>query len=703
MCGIIGVFNQENQNEKILKGLEIIKDRGRDFYGISNGNITLTSKNLKDLSSFKESNLLGHCLHSIVGLVPQPLQGNNSTLTTNCEIYNWEELNEKYSLDSKNDAELLLNLLDMKGIEALNELDGVFALAYLKENKLYLARDILGIKPLWFSKEDGLFFCSESKVLREFKQPYIQELNPRLILIYNIKEDSYETIQRDFFSITPLHKESLEEIKKQVIGYLTNAIAKRIPNQKFGILFSGGIDSTIIAVLCQQLGVDFTCYTSAFKKEEIKEAEDLQWAKEIADHYGFELKINELDLKTVHKYFQKVVPLIENNNGVKASVGLTIYAACELAKKDGVKVIFSGLGSEEIFAGYQRHRDSHDINKECLSGLRGIYERDSYRDDVITMNNNLELRIPFLDKALCDYSLKIPSEYKIKDGRDKIILREISKDLGIPEKFAERPKKAAQYGSKFDKALRILTNKYGHSLRIGYLRSLYPQANERIGILFSSGKDSCLALHTMKKMNYTVECLITIKSKNKDSWMFHTPNIDMAELQAKAMEIPILIQETAGEKEKELKDLEAALQNAKNKYHIEGVATGALFSSYQRDRIEKVCDKLGLKVFSPLWHMDQEEEMNTLVDSGFEFILSSIAADGLDKSWLGKVITKDDVKKLSKLNKKNGINIAFEGGEAESFVIFCPEFKRRLKIEDSEIIMENKCTGRFIIKKIKLE
>ncbi|MFH0798300.1 MAG: asparagine synthase-related protein, partial [Candidatus Woesearchaeota archaeon] len=578
MCGIIGAFNCEYKVSKIVSGLGIIKNRGMDCFGISDGRKVLVSRHLNDLELFEASEvgLLGHCLHSIVGYMPQPIQGNNSVLVANCEIYNWRELDEKYGFEAENDAEVLLNLLDMKGELALKELDGVFAFAYLKDGKLMLARDIVGLKPLWISKDKGFFFCSEGKALRHFNAKNIEELNPRTILIYDVENDKYETVERDFFSIEPQHKKDYNTMKKEVLGLVVNAIAKRIPDQKIGILFSGGLDSTIITLVCKKLGVDFTCYTAAFMDDNSQQPEDLSWAKEAADTYGFELKVKTLNLKDAEDSLKIVIPLIEDNNVVKVGVGLTFYAACEMAKMDGVRVIFSGLGSEEIFAGYDRHKKSADVNMECLSGLRKIYERDTYRDDVITMNNNMELRAPFLDKDLCDYALKIPGKYKIADDRVKIILRDVAKDLGLDEKFAERKRRAAQYGSRIDRALQTLTKKNKFKLRSEYLESLYSTDNVRLGVMFSSGKDSCLAMHIMRKQNYKIECLITMKSRNPDSYMFHTPNVYLASLQAEAMEVPILIQETAGEKEDELKDLEAALFKAKQKYHIEGIVVGAI-------------------------------------------------------------------------------------------------------------------------------
>lgn len=220
----------------------------------------------------------------------------------------------------------------------------------------------------------------------------------------------------------------------------------------------------------------------------------------------------------------------------------------------------------------------------------------------------------------------------------------------------------------------------------------------RLGVLFSSGKDSSYAAYLASKEN-GLACLITVKSKNPDSYMFHTPNIDLVEFQAEAMGLPLIVEESEGVKEEELVDLERAIKRAIDEFKIEGVVTGALFSDYQRERIEKICDKLGLKVFNPLWHKDQEEEMRALIKERFKIIFTSIAAEGLDKSWLGREITSKDVDKLVKIK---GINVAGEGGEFESLVLDCPLFKKKLEIIDSEVVEEGENVAKLIIKKVEL-
>jgi asparagine synthase (glutamine-hydrolysing) len=223
----------------------------------------------------------------------------------------------------------------------------------------------------------------------------------------------------------------------------------------------------------------------------------------------------------------------------------------------------------------------------------------------------------------------------------------------------------------------------------------------KLGVLFSGGKDSAYALYKAKEKNEIV-CLISIISKNPESYMFHTPNIKLVGLQAKALGFPLINKVTKGEKEKELKDLKAAIEEAKKKYSIEGVVTGAFASAYQKDRIQKICDELNLKCINPLWGKEPEKIMREMIASGFKFMLSSIAALGLDESWLGRVLTNKDVDKLVELNKKFGVHIAFEGGEAESLVVDGPIFKQKIKIISAEKRMENENTGVYRILKAEL-
>ena len=206
----------------------------------------------------------------------------------------------------------------------------------------------------------------------------------------------------------------------------------------------------------------------------------------------------------------------------------------------------------------------------------------------------------------------------------------------------------------------------------------------KLGVLFSGGKDSTLAM--MKAMKeHEVVCLITLVSENPESFMFHTPNIHIADLQAEAIGLPLLKAETKGEKEKELDDLKNAIEEAKNKFSLDGIVTGALKSVYQASRIQKICDELGLVCYNPLWQMDQIQLLNEIVSQGIVVIICGVFAEPLGKDLLGKQIDKEMIQKLAKAAETHKINPAGEGGEIETTVLDAPIFKKKIAIKKSSI------------------
>ncbi len=202
----------------------------------------------------------------------------------------------------------------------------------------------------------------------------------------------------------------------------------------------------------------------------------------------------------------------------------------------------------------------------------------------------------------------------------------------------------------------------------------------KLGILFSGGKDSCYAAFLANKEGYEISCLITLESENKESFMFHTPCIEKVSVQASIMNIPLVSVNTTGKKEKELNDLEKAIKIAIEKYKIEGVVSGAIESVYQASRIQKICNELKIECFNPLWQKDAMLHWRDILKNNFKIIILAVSADGLEKDWIGREINEKNLEELIKLSKKYKFHLAFEGGEAETFVIDCPLFKRELKI-----------------------
>lgn len=750
MCGIIGAVNLQNlQIARFIEGMKAISYRGRDAVGIFNEGALISQplhsgsavegvlkhlfktirKGLSENSGF----VIGHLLHSIVGDAPQPIviEEDSSTfvLAANCEIYNWRELAEENSIKAENDAWLLAKLLVKKKAfsperinRVLSSLDGVYSFVFATPENVFLARDILGQKPLWFffdgnmkaatklqGESGGIAFASEKKALLKMGMKEAVELNPRIILDYSLKERTLEMFNRGFLSpgSTASSNDSFRKgglnqdaLIKKAQGLLINAVSKRLPDMKLGLLMSGGVDSAAIALILKKLGVPFSCYITYYsdsdnkkdkKKQDVNNVNnDVVFARKMADYLEVELIEKRLSLRDVEELLPEVVDTIEDTQAVKVSVALTMFASMMEMKKAGIKVVFSGLGSEEIFAGYTRHMlsDISVLDKESVAGLRRMYERDLYRDDTCSMRNGLELRLPFLDKELVNFAIALDGRLKINRGVNKYILREAIFRMGLPREIAFRKKVSAQYGSRVDRAVDMLSKKKGLP-RSAFLESLLPGSKPPLGVLFSGGKDSVLAMHIMGLQLYSIKCLISVESRNKDSYMFHTPAINLIPLQSAALGVPSLRAFTAGKKEEELDDLKGVVARAVAEFKIQGIVTGALFSTYQRDRIEELADALNLKVFSPLWLMDQSNELKMVIRQGFRAVIVRVAAMGLDKSLLGRVIDEEVYNLLKEANRKYKVNIAGEGGEFETIVVDGPIFNKRINIDEYEIVEDD--------------
>ncbi len=222
----------------------------------------------------------------------------------------------------------------------------------------------------------------------------------------------------------------------------------------------------------------------------------------------------------------------------------------------------------------------------------------------------------------------------------------------------------------------------------------------RIGILFSGGKDSVNTLWYYAEQGWDVACLLSLIPENPDSFMFQQPHEALLRAQASAMGLPILIERTQGQEELELEDLRELLAHAKQEHGIAGVAVGALASDYQHERVTRMCQELALKTYAPLWHKDQATLLRELLSAGFDIRMTRIAADGLDRTWLGRRLEETDVDRLVALKRSIGLHPGGEGGEYETIVLDGPVFQHAVTIM-SEPRMEGPHRGELMITAVR--
>lgn len=215
-------------------------------------------------------------------------------------------------------------------------------------------------------------------------------------------------------------------------------------------------------------------------------------------------------------------------------------------------------------------------------------------------------------------------------------------------------------------------------------------------VLYSGGKDSNLALLKAHE-EFKVSCLVTLSPKSEESSIFHYPNTELVKLQAESLGIPLIMETCSDDEKSSLKALYNALRKAKKLFGVEGVVTGAIRSTYQATRFQRICDDLEMWCFNPLWLRDEISILNEALEKGFEIIFVRVA--GLDRSMLGKRLNEEIVQKFSGM--RGYLNPAGEGGEYETFVLDMPLFRKKIKILEFEIV-GNKYDATLIVKRAEL-
>lgn len=492
MCGIIGIISKDNKNviDLALKMLSKLMHRGQDGFGLVSGNGDVVKdvvyeRFLDKIKGIDSNIIFLHNRLAIIGTTIQPIIEDNLIFGCNGEIYNYKDLAEKrnISYNRLSDVAIVAKLFrEYTKLDAFvlsnikNEMDGDYACYLFSNDQLFLFRDPIGVKPLWYGFDGNNFvFASERKAIWSIGEKAIP-LHPEDLLIFDVKKFNIRLFRRIFAldQYFSYQWRTNDNIKTSVTNHLRNAVKKRVENlSRYCILFSGGLDSAVILQLAKEFNSNVNAYTTG-----LKGSEDLNTVEDVAIKMDVSLNFVHLDEELILQSLPIVIRAIEDYNPIKVSVALSLFNASKKSSEDGNKVIFTGLGAEEIFAGYKKYQDllSHGyyaVHDACVEGIKNIWHRDLYYSDTITMANTQEVRVPYLDFNLILSAMKIHPSLKISPTMKKIILRKIAEEIGVSQKIAWRPKKAAQYGSGVDKILKKIIKRKGYSHTLDYFLKIY--------------------------------------------------------------------------------------------------------------------------------------------------------------------------------------------------------------------------------------
>jgi asparagine synthase (glutamine-hydrolysing) len=441
------------------------------------------------------------------------------TIEHNGEIYNYKKIRKRlakcHKFDTQTDSEVIVHLLEDHFIKSndllyaikktVAELDGVYGIVIKDEvtGTIALVRDKVGVRQIYYGENNNLIaFASERKALWKvgIKEPTKCVLPGRTIII-----TSNGLLQEFKVAHLPIHsmKIAYKTMASAISAYekaLVSSMKKRTQDfDRIGIIFSGGIDSVIIAWLAKKMVREVICYTGG-----IQDSSDIVFARQIAKKLKLKLRVNELTHDEVEQIIPEVLNVIEDTNAGQVEVAVPVYAAIKLAHDDGIKVMFTGQGADELFGGYSWY--TKVVEKEGYQKLREhmtedlllLYRETLEREDKIAMAHSIEMREPFLDMGVIRVSMQMEMKLNVKSKDDsfgKHVHRRLAEKLGIPRKIAYRMKEAAQHGSGMHNVFDSIARKHGFdesTMSTRYLDVLRSRekigSSQRYGYLFENEK-----------------------------------------------------------------------------------------------------------------------------------------------------------------------------------------------------------------------
>jgi len=463
----------ENAVPTVLSMLKRLKHRGTDAHGVATPNLTRTANSIEQITiiGMSSNGALGHNLSRILlEDRPQPVLGADFTLAFDGRLF---------PASSVSDIDAILSMLasdPQKNASCIiKKLKGSYAFAIACQDKVIAGRDTLGTTPLYYGKnETTSAIASERKALWAIGIRDAESFPPGnlgLMTIHGFTFQPIETITQP--SLKPTDMKTAE---KQLQTLLSESMKERLSDtRKTAVAFSGGLDSSLVAMLARICGLEVQLITVGLDYQR-----ELHHARAAAKALELPLHIQTYTKEDVKQTLPKILWLIEEPDVTKVGVAIPIYWTAEIASKLGFHILLAGQGADELFGGYQRYlRDyaaGNDVVRDSMyHDVTTSHEKNFQRDNQACSFHKVELRLPFADQNVVNFSLMVPIHLKIESPEDhlrKRILRLTAQNLGMPPFIVNRRKKAVQYATGVNKALRRLARRENLTLR-EYVRRIF--------------------------------------------------------------------------------------------------------------------------------------------------------------------------------------------------------------------------------------
>jgi asparagine synthase (glutamine-hydrolysing) len=360
----------------------------------------------------------------------------------------------------------------------MEQADGDYSFLMLKDSWIAAGRDPIGVQPFYFGENrDIAAFATNRRALWKLGIETPLSFPPGNLAFVNKEGFKFKPVKT--LSYMEPKSTTMDESAKTLQALLEQSIKGRVNGLKeVAVAFSGGLDSSLVAFLASKCGVKVNLLHVSLENQEETEV-----AIEAADALDLPLQVDLFKDSDVEKVLPKVVELIEEADPIKASVGVPFYWAAEKAAEAGFKVMLAGQGADELFGGYQRYvtecckNGNEAARKIIFNDVVRIHESNLERDLKITSYHNVELRVPFGSFDLAEFALGLPVELKIENKTDtlrKLVLRKTALNVGLPTIMSDKPKKAVQYSTGINEAVKRIAKKYDKTVN-EYINELFQQ------------------------------------------------------------------------------------------------------------------------------------------------------------------------------------------------------------------------------------
>jgi asparagine synthase (glutamine-hydrolysing) len=485
MGAIIAVINKKDENaaETAVAMLKMLKHKDVEAFGVASPTTVKIEKSVEALQNqnIKSPVVIGHALSGIFKSdKPQPIRLDDAMLVFEGRIYP--------TRIEISDAELAAEKIQQPHEEALKNLisesEGCFAFAVAEPEKIIAGRDVMGLHPFYYGENMNFAaLASECKALWKIGIKTVNSFPPGHIALADKNGFKFKLVKT---LVSPREKQiTMQTAAKELQTLLQHSVRERVLGLKeVAVAFSGGLDSSLIAFLAKNSGANVHLFYVSLENQP-----ETEYAKRAAEELKLPIHVYLYAEEDVGKALPRILWLIEEPDSVKTSIGIPFYWTAEKASEMNLKVMLAGQGADELFGGYKRYiNDYLSYGKEkvletMFSDIGRMYETNFERDYKICNFHGVELRLPFAQYQMAKFAAELPLELKIemKDyGLRKLVLRQVAENLGLPQFIVKKPKRAMQYATGVNKALKKLSKREKLPMK-EYLQKTFQTAFDKMG------------------------------------------------------------------------------------------------------------------------------------------------------------------------------------------------------------------------------